>query len=924
MLATLQRASRAAPVIAPLACGALVMCIAVLGLAGWLYGSRVLTSFGQDLLPMAPSTALLLLMNGAGLLLIVWRQESLIVRSSALGIGVVALAGAATFTVLSTQGIQPGIEHFGLPAATMPDGMPIGHISPITAAWLTASALALVILHLSRGRSRLGPTFAVVLAAALFLSSLVLLIANLGGAPFGFGPRVIVPALPTAIGLVLLSVGLLFASARSLVAAAHDDSLRGGEFVFQSMLIFMLLASCIFVIAFLHIKEFSQRYHASVEEQLTAVADLKVRDIVQYRRERFGDASLLWNNPDINRLAQAALQVPRNDASRRLLGDWMRKFREAYAYDRVFLLDPRGRMCLAASDPEVQTDTVILRRCADVLSARTVSLEDLYRSDVDGKVYFALLVPVYTADTPLGVFVLRVDPTVYLYPHIQSWPGPSRTSETLLVRREKNDVLFLSPLRFSANPPLTLRIGLAHTATPAVKAVLGEHGIVEGLDYAGREVIAFITPVHGSPWFLVARTSISEAITPVRERLSLMLVLIVILVGFAGLALAYLAVSQRARTYREQFQHAESMHRVDERFRKLVESARDGIVLADGTGSCTDANSSACAVFGIRRDDLIGRPLASHFWLPENGAEHPLWHELIRTGALSTELIIRKPDGTSVPVDVRAWVLPEGNAQAVIRDISERKRAEELQRTLHLELEERVKVRTAQLETANRELETFSYSVSHDLRAPLRGIDGWSLALLEDFGETLDPRAREFLTRVRTETQRMGLLIDDLLRLSRVHRTEMHVHPVDLTSLVHRVSEGIRSGHAGRTVMLTVEEGLTVHADPPLLEIAVTNLLDNAFKFTSRVAQAQIAVGRREDRGRHTFYFRDNGAGFDMAYARKLFAPFQRMHTLSEFPGTGIGLAIVQRIIHRHGGMIWAEAAVDAGATFYFTLEKDP
>ncbi|MBK7257498.1 MAG: PAS domain S-box protein [Ignavibacteriae bacterium] len=896
---------RTVTAIAPLVGGALVVCIAAFVLAGWIYGSRVLMSFGQDLLPMAPSTALLFMMNGAALILIVWRQGSNVVRVTALGVAIVALAGAGTLTVLSAQGLQSDIEHLGFPSSTMPDGMAIGHISSIAAGWLTASALALVILQLSRSKGRTGPVISLVLAATLFMSSQLLLIANLGGSPFGFGPSEIVPSLPTAIGLVLLSGGLLFASARILWPDMGMDPRRGGEFVFQSILVFLLLASCIFVIAFLQ-----------------AVAELKVRDIAQYRRERLGDASLLMENPDISRLALGTLGSSPDGTSKRLLGNWMRKLREAYSYDRVFLLDPEGDMRLTPGEPDERIDTVIASRCASVLRSHTLHVEDLYRSDVDRKIYIALLIPVYDGNTPLAVFVLRIDPEVYLYPYLQTWPGPSRTSETLLVRRDGNSVVFLSPLRFSTDPPLTHRISLTHTEVPAVQAVLGERGSVEGIDYAGQEVIASIAPVPGSPWYLIARTSVSEAITPVRERLSLMLILIVILVGFAGLALAYFAVAQRARIFREQFQHAENMRRSDERFRKLVESARDGIVLTDATGTCTDANPGACTMFGLPHDRLVGQPFPSLFRLPDGSDGNPLWLSLIRADTRATELSLRRADGSCLSVDVSAWVLPDGNAQAIVRDITERKRAEELQQNLHLELEERVKVRTEQLETTNKELETFSYSVSHDLRAPLRGIDGWSLALLEDYGDTLEPRAKEFLDRVRSETQRMGHLIDDLLRLSRVTRTDMRSVPVDLTALVRRLGESIRISQPDRDTLLSVEDGLTVQGDPSLLEIAITNLLDNSFKFTSRVAPARITVGRQNGGGRNVFFVSDNGAGFDMAFAKKLFAPFQRMHTLSEFPGTGIGLAIVQRIIHRHGGAIWAESAVNAGATFYFTLEK--
>ena len=249
-----------------------------------------------------------------------------------------------------------------------------------------------------------------------------------------------------------------------------------------------------------------------------------------------------------------------------------------------------------------------------------------------------------------------------------------------------------------------------------------------------------------------------------------------------------------------------------------------------------------------------------------------------------------------------------------------RQQAEAEIRLLNLELEGRVRERTAQLEAANRELEAFSYSVSHDLRAPLRGIDGWTLAFLEDYAHQLDDQGRTYLERVRTETQHMGQLIDDMLSLSRVGRSEVRQEPVDLTALARTIIGRLRETGPERLVEFVIQEGLTAVGDPQLLEIALSNLLDNAWKFTGKRPEGVIEFGRMHREGQPVFFVRDNGAGFDPAYADKLFGVFQRLHKASEFPGTGIGLATVRRILHRHGGRIWAEAAVDRGATFYFTL----
>lgn len=261
------------------------------------------------------------------------------------------------------------------------------------------------------------------------------------------------------------------------------------------------------------------------------------------------------------------------------------------------------------------------------------------------------------------------------------------------------------------------------------------------------------------------------------------------------------------------------------------------------------------------------------------------------------------------------------NGLSALRQHSEKLEASEKEiRQLNAELEQRVIERTRQLEVANKELESFAYSVSHDLRAPLRSIDGFSQVMQEDYADRLDKEGMDYLQRLRAASQRMGHLIDDMLKLSRVTRSSIQIDTVDLSRLAENIAAELQQRQPGRQVQFAITRGLTANGDKYLLEIALENLLENAWKFTGKHACAKIEFGSSETNGQRVYFVRDDGVGFDMAYVDKLFGAFQRLHSAVEFEGTGIGLATVQRIIHRHGGQVWGEGAVEKGATFYFTL----
>lgn len=368
--------------------------------------------------------------------------------------------------------------------------------------------------------------------------------------------------------------------------------------------------------------------------------------------------------------------------------------------------------------------------------------------------------------------------------------------------------------------------------------------------------------------------------------------------------------------------------RTEQRFRLIVETAQEGVWTLDVDGYTTYVNRYMAEMLGYSVEEMMSMPM---FAFTNEEGKRAIRESLARrstSGSDVRDLELFRKDGKTL------WALVSTNpilddqgryvgTLAMVTNVTRRREAEEQVRKLNEELERRIIERTAQLEFYNRELEAFAYSVAHDLRTPLRSISSFSQALVEDCADRLDDAGLDYLHRIRAATQRMADLIDGLLSLSRVNRAELVVRECDLSALARSIAEQLQRTQPERQARFSLQEGLVAQGDPRLLRLVLENLLSNAWKFTRQRSVTEIEFGALQPAGGvRTYFVRDNGAGFDMAYRDKLFGVFQRLHTQSEFEGNGVGLATVQRIVRRHGGRIWGEGVVGQGATFFFTLHE--
>jgi PAS domain S-box-containing protein len=564
---------------------------------------------------MAPSTALLFVLYGFAAFL----RARVPLNLSAYWIGVaVNSAGALIALVLlflSSLGIRPEVEHLGFPVAGTVGGAPVGHMSPVTAICFLLASLSFL-ASLPSSSSRPWRARAAWLAAgALLATCSVLLLAYLYGSPLFYVGSLIPPAATTSIAFAALGAALV---ALASLPAWRQRDLAGPDprASYPLVLVFVLLAVGIVTVGGLYYRGYENRYRAEMEQQLSAIAALKVDELVQYRQERLGDGSIFFKNAAFSALVRRAFDNRRDTAAHAELRTWLEKYQKHDQYDGVFLLDDRGAEWMAVPEGRLPVASVIVQRVPEILRSRETALQDFHRNEHDQKVYLTVLVPIFDGQAgrrALGILGLRIDPQTHLYPFIRRWPTSSRTAETLLIRRDGNDALVLNEPKFQEHTALTLRIPLAREESPIVKAALGQEGIVHGRDDPGVPVMAAVQAVPGSPWSLVARMDIAEVAAPLWERLWTTIVLVGVLLVSTGAGVGLVSRQRHARFYEEKYQTEQALRESRALTEALLDAYPESALFLAPDGRVLAANAMGASRLGRRVQDLVGQDMFSAF-----------------------------------------------------------------------------------------------------------------------------------------------------------------------------------------------------------------------------------------------------------------------------------------------------------------------
>jgi PAS domain S-box-containing protein len=700
---------------------------------------------------------------------------------------------------------------------------------------------------------------------------------------------------------------------------------KKGSSVFILLMIFLLF--CTIAGSAFYYRYYEKEYRGRVESQLAAIAGLKVSDLVNWRKERLSNAALFYHNRTFAGLIRRYFTDPRDSDARTRLQNWLGKLAENSQYDRVFLLDTAGNDRMSVPGDREPVAAHLKKDAAGVLRSGGMSFVDFHRDAPDRPIYCAVLVPVFDGrddNRPLSVLVIRIDPGVYLYPFIQQWPVPSKTSETLIARREGNAAVFLNELRFQKNTALKMRVPLDSATKPVVQAVLGYEGIMEGIDYRGQRVLAALSTVPGSPWILEARTDIAEVYVELRRFLLQLAVFLGIVLSGMGVCI-FLLFRQRTmvfyrdsmRFYRDQLASANALRESEEKYRTLVDNAGQAVLVAQD-GMLRFVNHKAVEFSGHPEADLMSRQFQEFIHPDDRQMVVDYYRKRMsgQPGPSNYYFRLLRADGSVKWVEISpvliAW---EGRPATLnfLTDVTERRKAEEQIRTQREEISH-----------VNRmaSLGELAASLAHEIHQPLAAILSNAQAAVR-FMERATPdlkEVREALDDIIRDDQRAGSVIRELREL--MSKEEPLREFLDISRVIGDAINLTRGDFQARNIKITGDLAGNL---PPVkgsrvqMTQVLINLFTNGFDAMSGTEPAERVLTVRayaEDPKTVVIEVLDCGQGLQEGTPERIFRPF----FTTKPGGMGMGLTISKTIIEAHGGSLTARNNPDKGAAFRVTM----
>lgn len=688
------------------------------------------------------------------------------------------------------------------------------------------------------------------------------------------------------------------------------------------VMIFALLVIFIAVISLYSIHEENKNIKENTRLKLISIADLKINQINSWRNERLIDGKAIFYNTAFIQEFKRICQNSSNKDSYQKLLPYLRQFFESNYYS-IVITDNKFVPKINLNYEKNELNIFDRSLMKEALEGRRIILSDITMEDDTEDIHLNLIVPLIDGDSEAGVVLLKINPQYFLFPYINTWPVPSYSAESLIFERLADSVLFLNQLRYNKKAALRLKIPVTRTEVVAVQGALGLVGFREGVDYRGNSVLAFIKRIPGTKWMIVTKIDSEEVYASSRGKTTLIYTILIIISCFSG-AVVFLYLKNQTKTQYslllenelEKEKVKNNLEASELKFASLFNSMKEGVaihkVILNESAEPIDyvlieINPAFEKNTGISIEKAKGA-LASKLY----GAETAPYLKEFSDVALTGQQYEFETYFAPLNRHFRISVTSPGHLMfaTIFLDISEIK-----------ESEQKLKNTINSLEQSNKELEQFAYVASHDLQEPLRMVSSFTQLLQKKYKNQLSEEADGYIHYAVDGAARMQILINDLLEYSRVTRKGKPFEQVDTFSVLGRAIANLRKKIEECHAIISNGELPSIIADEGQIARLLQNLIDNSIKYKGDDAPI-IYIAASENENEWIFSVKDNGIGIDQEYYQRIFEIFERLHSSSKYPGTGIGLAICKKIVERHGGRIWVQANDDIGVTFYFTISK--